>query len=51
MSHSYCTNFIHCVFSTKDRKPSIPGDMLDKLWAYMTGIADNHHIGMLAIGG
>ena len=22
MSHSYCTNLIHCVFSTKDRQPS-----------------------------
>src|SRR4051812_44296173 len=51
MSHSYCTNLIHCVFSTKERRPSIPEEMLEKLWAYMSGIAENHHIEALAIGG
>ena len=51
MSHSYCTNLIHLVFSTKNRESSIPEEMLEKLWAYMSGIADNHHIGTLAIGG
>jgi putative transposase len=51
MSHSYCTNLIHCVFSTKYRQPSIPEDMLEKLWAYISGIAENHSISTLAIGG
>jgi putative transposase len=51
MSHSYCTNLVHCVFSTKDRTPSIGVDTQEKLWAYLSGIADNHKIGLLAIGG
>jgi putative transposase len=51
MSHSYCTNIVHCVFSTKNREESIPEDMLEKLWAYLSGIAKNHSIGTLAIGG
>jgi len=51
MSHSYCTNLVHCVFSTKERQPSIPDDMLQKMWAYLSGVADNHHIRTLAIGG
>jgi putative transposase len=51
MSHSYCTNLIHCVFSTKDRQPSIPENMLEKMWAYLSGIAENHRIATLAIGG
>ena len=25
--------------------------MLEKMWAYLSGIAENHHIGTLAIGG
>jgi REP element-mobilizing transposase RayT len=51
MSHSYCTNIVHCVFSTKNREASIPEDMLEKMWAYLSGIAKNHSIGTLAIGG
>ena len=51
MSHSYCTNLIHCVFSTKNREPSIPQSMLENLWAYISGIADNHHIAVVAVGG
>ena len=51
MSHSYCTNLVHCVFSTKEREAMIAEDMLEKLWAYMSGIANNHHIATLAIGG
>ena len=51
MSHSYCTNFIRCVFSTKNRVAMITDDTQDKLWAYFAGIAKNHHIGTLAIGG
>lgn len=42
---------MHCVFSTKDRKPTITEDMREKLWAYIFGIAQNHKIELLAIGG
>jgi putative transposase len=51
MSHSYCTNLIHCIFSTKDRTATIGDEVQDRLWAYFAGIATNHHIATLAIGG
>ena len=51
MGHSYCTNSVHCVFSTKDRRDSIPNEMQEKLWAYIRGIADNEQVPLLAIGG
>ena len=51
MGHSYCTNFVHCVFSTKDRCDSIPNEVQEKLWAYIRGIAENEQVPLLAIGG
>ena len=51
MGHSYCTNSVHCVFSTKDRRESIPNEIQEKLWAYIRGIADNEQVPLLAIGG
>ncbi len=51
MGHSYCTNFVHCVFSTKDRRESIPSELQEKLWAYVRGIAKNEEVPLLAIGG
>jgi putative transposase len=43
--------FAHCVFSTKDRKNSIPVELQPKLWAYLIGIAKNLQITMIAVGG
>ena len=51
MSHTYSANFVHCVFSTKDRKHSIPAELQNQLWAYMLGIANNLKIKTLAVGG
>jgi putative transposase len=51
MSHSYVANFVHCVFSTKDRREIIPADLQEKLWAYLIGIERNLKIEMLAVGG
>src|SRR5512143_3761139 len=51
MSHSYCTNLVHCVFSTKDRAHSIPAETQEQLWAYLEGIANHHHMPLLAVGG
>ena len=41
MSHSYSSNRIHVIFSTKERKKSLSDDFQPKLWAYMAGIAKN----------
>jgi putative transposase len=51
MAHTYIANFVHYVFSTKDRKNTIPPELKEKLWAYLFGIANNLHIRALAVGG
>lgn len=51
MSHTYASNRIHVVFSTKDRKKILTDDLQPKLWAYMKGIARNHGFEAIKIGG
>lgn len=51
MAHSYSQIHIHLVFSTKDRRNSIPKEWQARLWAYLAGICRNHEILALAIGG
>jgi REP element-mobilizing transposase RayT len=49
MSRSYVLNYLHCVFATKQRKPTINDTA--SVWAYIRGIARNCHFDLLAIGG
>jgi len=51
MSHTYCSNLVHCVFSTKGRVPSISEDVRESLSAYLFGIANNLDVEILALGG
>ena len=51
MSHAYIGNFVHCVFSTKDRREIIPASLQENLWAYLIGIAKNLGIETVAVGG
>jgi len=51
MSHSYCSDRIHLVFSTKNREKRITEEMQPKLWAYMAGIARNHIFDAIKVGG
>jgi putative transposase len=51
MSHAYVANFVHCVFSTKDRHKLIPLELQPQLYAYLIGIARNLQIQMIAVGG
>ena len=51
MGSSYISNHIHVVFSTKNRVRSIKEQMQPKLWAYMAGIAENHGMHAVKIGG
>jgi putative transposase len=48
---SYVSNHVHIVFSTKNRLKAVPEDLQPKLWAYMAGIAKNHGMHAVAIGG
>src|SRR5436305_12248866 len=49
MSHSYCVNHIHIVFSTKERSRTIKGKQ--RMWKFITGIARRMKIDMISIGG
>ena len=51
MGSSYLSIHIHVVFSKKNRVPSIKEEIQPKLWAYMAGIAENHGMHALKIGG
>jgi REP-associated tyrosine transposase len=51
MAHTYSTNLIHCIFSTKDRKPLIPPDRTSGLYAYFGGIAQGEGFCLIAAGG
>jgi REP element-mobilizing transposase RayT len=49
MSRSYVLNYVHCVFSTKQRAQLIRDP--ESLWAYIRGIARNCKFDLLAVGG
>ena len=51
MSHTYSSNRIHVIFSTKQREKRLREDIQPKLWAYIAGIARNHKFEALEIGG
>ena len=51
MSHTHAANFVHCVFSTKERRDLIPSELQERLYAYMMGIAENLGFKILAAGG
>jgi REP element-mobilizing transposase RayT len=51
MSHSYSSNRIHVIFSTKERKQNLHDDFQPKLWAYMAGIARNQGFEAMIVGG
>ncbi len=41
----------HCVFSTKERRKTITPEIQPRLWAYMGGVAREHEMKALAVGG
>jgi putative transposase len=51
MAHSYVSSVFHLVFSTKERAQLIGADLKPTLWNYLAGIARNHGIQVLAVGG
>jgi REP element-mobilizing transposase RayT len=51
MAHTYASNFIHCIFSTKDRRPLIAVSRMIGLYAYLGGIAHGEGLSLLAAGG
>ena len=51
MPHSYVSNLVHYVFSTKERFPLIDSELEQRLWPYMGGIARENGMKAIAIGG
>jgi REP element-mobilizing transposase RayT len=51
MSHTYCCSLFHCVFSTKERRKTIIPAIQPRLWAYLGGVAHEHQLKALAVGG
>jgi len=51
MSNTYCSSLFHCVFSTKERRKNIAPDVQARLWAYIGGVAREHEMKALAVGG
>ena len=51
MAHTYCSSLFHCVFSTKERCKLISPEIQDRLWAYLGGVAREHEMKALAVGG
>jgi putative transposase len=51
MAHSYSNVVVHCVFSTKERRNSIPDELIEKLRMYFVGIGKGHDIPVICAGG
>ncbi len=49
--HSYISCIVHCVWATKHRRPIITPYLQQRLWPYLGGIAREHNMKALAIGG
>jgi REP element-mobilizing transposase RayT len=49
MADTYTKILVHCVFSTKERRPHISRPR--ELWSYLRGIARNRGADLVAIGG
>ncbi len=51
MPHTYASVLLHCVFSTKERRPFIKPELQQRLWPYIGGIARENRMRALSIGG
>lgn len=51
MAHTYVSDLVHCVFSTKHRRNLIKTEIQSHLWSFMGGIARKNKCKALIIGG
>ena len=49
--HSFTSLLVHCVWSTKNREPSLRSKFCERLWPYLGGIARENKMKALAVGG
>jgi REP element-mobilizing transposase RayT len=51
MGHTYTSQLLHCVFSTKNRLPLLSAEIRPRLHAYLGGVARENEMKALAVGG
>jgi putative transposase len=51
MANTYISAYLHVIFSTKSREPTITDPMRERLWSYLGGIARENKLKALAVGG
>jgi putative transposase len=51
LMHSFNSCLMHCVFSTRERRPVLTPAIRERLWPYLGGIARENKMKALAIGG
>ena len=51
MAHTYVSELIHCVFSTKQRRNLISAEMQQQLWEFLGGTARKNGFKALIVGG
>jgi len=51
MGHAFTRILIHCVFSTKYRRPWLSAEISGRLDAYLSGVAREHGLHLLRAGG
>lgn len=51
MSHTYVSDLVHCVFSTKQRRNMISPEIQSDLWSFLGGIARKNKCKALMVGG
>lgn len=51
MGNTFNSQLMHCVFSTKERRPLLNAELRERLFPYLGGIARENGMKMIAIGG
>ncbi len=51
MPHTYVSDLVHCVFSTKERRKLIHPETQTELWSFIGGIARKNGFKALIVGG
>ena len=49
--HSFNSCLMHCVFTTKERRPWLTPAIRERLWPYLGGVARENGMKALAVGG
>jgi putative transposase len=51
MAETYASLYVHLVFSTKDRQPTLQAGLRERIWRYLGGIARREEMKAIEIGG